>query len=147
MSSLAVRVFDCASLEAARSAPAGDEHHDEVADTAVARGERQRLQRRAQLVASRQARREALASAQDVHTTLHAVAALARLYPPQGPDLSGHTTPMVLNSAYLVADERAGEFARTVGELAARHRGVRLTLTGPWPGYSFAGEQAWAGSR
>ena len=63
----------------------------------------------------------------------------ARLYPAQAPGLSGQTAPMVLNAAYLVAEERAGEFAAAVDDLTGRHRSVRLGLTGPWPGYSFVG--------
>jgi hypothetical protein len=47
---------------------------------------------------------------------------------------------MVLNAAYLVADERAEEFAAAVTGLAAAHPGVQLALTGPWPAYSFAGQ-------
>jgi hypothetical protein len=47
---------------------------------------------------------------------------------------------MVLNAAYLVADERVGEFAAAMADLTARHRFVQLTLTGPWPAYSFVGE-------
>ena len=46
---------------------------------------------------------------------------------------------MVLNAAYLVADESADEFVAAVSDLAARHPAVQLTLTGPWPAYSFAG--------
>jgi len=46
---------------------------------------------------------------------------------------------MVLNAAYLVADERADEFAAAVADLAAQHRSVQLNLTGPWPAYSFVG--------
>jgi hypothetical protein len=56
------------------------------------------------------------------------------------PDLAGQQAPMVLNAAYLVADERADEFAAATADLTARHRSVQLTLTGPWPAYSFAGE-------
>jgi len=54
---------------------------------------------------------------------------------------------MVLNAAYLVANERAGEFAAAMTDLTARHRFVQLTLTGPWPAYSFVGEGDGAGSR
>ena len=53
---------------------------------------------------------------------------------------------MVLNAAYLVADERAGEFAAAVADLTARHQFVQLTLTGPWPAYSFVGESDGPGS-
>jgi hypothetical protein len=47
---------------------------------------------------------------------------------------------MVLNAAYLIADERASDFAATIMVLTARHRSVRLVVTGPWPAYSFVGE-------
>ena len=96
--------------------------------------------RRAQLTASRDARSEALASARTVYAELGRFAVSSRLYPPQAPGLAGQQTPMVLNAAYLVADERAGEFRAAVADLAGGHRFVQLTLTGPWPAYSFAGE-------
>lgn len=95
--------------------------------------------RRAALTASKDARSEALASAQAVYAELGRVAELSRLYPPQAPDLAGQPAPMVLNAAYLVSDERAREFTAAVARLAESHRGVELALTGPWPPYSFAG--------
>lgn len=96
--------------------------------------------RRAQLAANHDARREAVASAQAVHAELGRLAVAARLYPPQAPDLTGQPTPMVLNAAYLVAEERAEEFTAAVTNLTAAHPSVELTLTGPWPAYSFVGE-------
>jgi hypothetical protein len=101
--------------------------------------------RRAQLTASKDARSEALDSARTVYAELSRVAVTSRLYPPQAPDLAGQQGPMVLNAAYLVADERAGEFAAATADLTARHRFVQLTLTGPWPAYSFVGEGDGAG--
>ena len=103
--------------------------------------------RRAQLTASRDARAEALASTQAVYAELGRLAASARLYPPQAPDLAGRSAPMVLNAAYLVSDERAREFTAAVAELAVRHPFVQLALTGPWPAYSFAGEGDGPGPR
>jgi hypothetical protein len=103
--------------------------------------------RRAQLTASKDARSEALASARTVYAELGRFAVSSRLYPPQAPDLAGQPAPMVLNAAYLVADERADEFAAVVADLTARHRFVQLTLTGPWPAYSFAGESDGPGPR
>ena len=103
--------------------------------------------RRAQLTASRDARSEALASARTVYAELGRFAVSSRLYPPQAPGLAGQQTPMVLNAAYLVADERAGEFTAAMADLTARHRFVQLTLTGPWPAYSFAGEGDGPGPR
>lgn len=93
--------------------------------------------RRAQLAARDDARREATASAQDIHAGLCRLAVSARLYPPQAPGLGGQPAPMVLNAAYLVADGRAEAFAAAVTELRDEHPAVRLTLTGPWPAYSF----------
>jgi len=101
--------------------------------------------RRAQLTASQDARAEALDSARTVYAELSRFAVTSRLYPPQAPDLAGQQAAMVLNAAYLVADERADEFAAAVAELTARHRTVQLTLTGPWPAYSFVGEGDRAG--
>jgi len=90
---------------------------------------------------------ELLPTARTVYAELGRFAVSSRLYPPQAPDLAGQQTPMVLNAAYLVADERAGEFAAAMADLTARHRFVQLTLTGPWPAYSFAGEGDGPGPR
>ncbi|MBV9445943.1 MAG: GvpL/GvpF family gas vesicle protein [Streptosporangiaceae bacterium] len=98
--------------------------------------------RRAALNASKDARSQALASAQAVYAELGRVAELSRLYPPQAPDLAGQPAPMVLNAAYLVSDERAREFSAAVARLAKSHRVVELALTGPWPPYSFVGEDS-----
>lgn len=45
---------------------------------------------------------------------------------------------MVLNTAYLVDDARAEQFADAVAELDVEHPLLHLYLTGPWPPYSFA---------
>lgn len=116
-------------------------------DPAAGPGAAYLQRRRAQLAAGKDARARALASARTVYAALGRVAVSSRLYPPQAPDLAGQPAPMVLNAAYLVADERAGEFAAAVSDLAARHRFVKLTLTGPWPAYSFAGQGDGPGPR
>jgi hypothetical protein len=103
--------------------------------------------RRVQLTSRTNARQEALAGAQAVHAELRRLSVSARLYPPQAPGLAGQAAPMVLNAAYLVADERAGEFTAAVNDLTGRHRSVRLGLTGPWPAYSFAGGSDTSGGR
>jgi hypothetical protein len=95
--------------------------------------------RRAQLAAQDDARQESMASAQVVYAELGRLSVSARLYPPQSPELTGQPVSMVLNAAYLVADERADAFAAAVADLAAQHRSVQLNLTGPWPAYSFVG--------
>jgi hypothetical protein len=95
--------------------------------------------RRAQRTSRTNARQDAAAGAQAIHAELSRLSAAARLYPPQAPGLAGQAAPMVLNAAYLVADERAGQFAAAVNNLTGRYRSVRLGLTGPWPAYSFVG--------
>lgn len=45
----------------------------------------------------------------------------------------------LLRAAYLVDRERTAVFSRRVGELQAAHARLRITCTGPWPPYSFAG--------
>jgi Gas vesicle synthesis protein GvpL/GvpF len=131
------------------SDPAGESGHQVAGreDQATGPGAAYLQRRRAQLTASKDARREALASARAVYAELGRFAVSSRLYPPQAPDLAGQQTPMVLNAAYLVADERAGEFEAAMADLTARHRFVQLTLTGPWPAYSFVGQSDGPGPR
>ena len=129
--------------------PAGEPGHQAAGreGPATGPGAAYLQRRRAQLTASKDARAEALASARTVYAELGRFAVLSRLYPPQAPDLAGQQTPMVLNAAYLVADERADEFAAATAGLTARHRFVELTLTGPWPAYSFTGDGDGPGPR
>jgi Gas vesicle synthesis protein GvpL/GvpF len=96
--------------------------------------------RRAQLAARSDARQQALTSARAIYEDLGRLCVAARVYPPQPAELAGRSASMVLNAAYLVADERAEDFAAAVTGLAAAHPSVRLALTGPWPPYSFAGQ-------
>jgi hypothetical protein len=46
---------------------------------------------------------------------------------------------MLLNAAFLVDRDRAAEFRAVVDRLAADRPEGAVVLTGPWPGYSFAG--------
>src|SRR5205814_2826687 len=84
------------------------------------------------------ARQEAAASAEDIHTALRGMAVAALVRPAQSPRLTGQAGQMILNSAYLVDNDRAGGWPAAVSDLAGRHRAVRVELTGPWPPYSFA---------
>ena len=61
----------------------------------------------------------------------------SRRHPPQDGRLSGRSEWMVLNGAYLVDADRVDDFADLVQELAPRHPGIQVELTGPWPPYSF----------
>ena len=44
---------------------------------------------------------------------------------------------MILNAAYLLRGDRAGEFLAAAHALAGARVGVRADLNGPWPPYSF----------
>jgi hypothetical protein len=98
--------------------------------------------RRSQLSAKRESSRTAVASAREVHVELSGQAAQARLYPPQAPALSGTKAPMLLNAAYLLDAGSAARFGSLVAAAAAAHPDLRLDLTGPWPPYSFAGQES-----
>ncbi|HJP77771.1 MAG TPA: GvpL/GvpF family gas vesicle protein [Pseudonocardiaceae bacterium] len=88
--------------------------------------------RRAQLAKGNHAGQDALR----VHETLSSLAVAARKHPLQDARLTGISAQMVLNSTYLVDDERVAEFHRLVTEQG--NAGIRLDLTGPWPPYSFS---------
>ena len=96
------------------------------------------MRRRADLSARDQDWQAAVNSAEQVHAALGRLADAARLHPPHHPRLSGRTEPMVLNGAYLVEVERADGFLTAVRDLAGRHPGIQVEVTGPWPPYSFA---------
>lgn len=97
--------------------------------------------RKAQLSARAESQRSAAEAANAVHEHLSGHAAEARLHPPQSPQLSGDQRPMMLNAAYLVdADDGTG-FAAEVAALADAHPELDLSLTGPWPPYSFTGDE------
>jgi hypothetical protein len=107
--------------------------------TAAGAGASYLQRRRDELSARSQGRSDALASAEAIHARLSNLAAEASVRPPQAPQLTGVRAQMILNAAYLVDDERSGEFADAVAALAREHPAARLELTGPWPPYSFAG--------
>jgi hypothetical protein len=96
------------------------------------------MRRRTELRAAEDAREVALAAAEKVHATLGRFAVASRQHPPQDRQLTGDAGWMVLNGAYLVADDRTDDFAAAVRSLADRYPAVRLESTGPWPPYSFA---------
>lgn len=98
--------------------------------------------RRAQLTAREEGQRVAADAAVAVHTALAGHAADARRHAPQDRRLSGASTAMVLNGAYLVERAEVDAFSALAGELADRHPELRFELTGPWPPYSFVAEPA-----
>jgi Gas vesicle synthesis protein GvpL/GvpF len=97
--------------------------------------------RKEQLSARAESQRSAAAGARAVHGHLSGHAAEASLHPPQSSQLSGDKRPMMLNAAYLVdADDGTG-FVAEVAAVADEHPELDLNLTGPWPPYSFTGEE------
>lgn len=93
--------------------------------------------RRSELSAREDARAAAAASAEEIHAELAALSAAARVHKPQHAQLTGRSEPMIFNGTYLVDEQRAGDFTAAADELAGRHPGVIVELTGPWPPYSF----------
>jgi hypothetical protein len=96
--------------------------------------------RRAQLTADREATSAAVRMAQAVHADLAAKAIDTRLHPPQSVRLSGIRQPMLLNAAYLTGAADGPAFTGAVAGQATAHPELRVELTGPWPPYSFAGD-------
>jgi len=97
--------------------------------------------RRAQLTTQAEGLQRAMLDATAVHTALAGCAVAVRRHAPQDRRLSGADTAMVLNGAYLVDRGRLAEFTELVATLPKRHPAVRLELTGPWPPYSFIGDE------
>ena len=106
--------------------------------TAAGSGAAYLARRRQQLSAQERARRDVVTSAELIHARLARLAGQSRLHPPQSPQLAGYRMQMILNAAYLLPDDRDGDFAAAVTDLAGRHPTVRIEITGPWPPYSFA---------
>jgi hypothetical protein len=97
-------------------------------------------QRRVERQLRETAERIAADLAEDVHLRVSARAVGAVVNRPQNRRLSGHEGDMVLNGAYLVDRDRAGELPALVAELRSRHErlGARVELSGPLPPFNFA---------
>ncbi|HEX6212374.1 MAG TPA: GvpL/GvpF family gas vesicle protein [Methylomirabilota bacterium] len=82
--------------------------------------------------------REGRAAVEAAFETLAELADATRRRP--AAELEG--SAVVLDAALLVSARRLARFKRTVRQRAAElaARGYRLTLTGPWPAYSFVGD-------
>jgi hypothetical protein len=107
----------------------GDSREEEKPGTAYLK------RRQASLRGREKARQQVVAHAERIHAALAAFAVASRRHRAQDPQLSGRDEWMVLNGAYLVDDDRGGEFAATVDAL--RGEGIEVELTGPWAPYSF----------
>jgi len=54
-------------------------------------------------------------------------------------ELTGRAEPMVLNSAYLISEEKVKDFKRNAVSLnqEIKTKGLYLEYSGPWPAYNF----------
>jgi hypothetical protein len=82
--------------------------------------------------------------AQSSHDCLAACAAEARVTPLQSKGVTGRDEEMVLNGAYLVAEDKMASFRSELENLENEysHLGLIYELTGPWPPYNFVTTEA-----
>jgi hypothetical protein len=78
--------------------------------------------------------------AQLSHDRLSSHAAEAIISPLQGKELTGRQEAMVLNGAYLVAEDQLAAFRAELASLQDEYGdlGLSYEMTGPWPAYNFA---------
>jgi hypothetical protein len=81
------------------------------------------------------------ACVEEVGHALSDIAVATRRRPSPDPRFGADSGWLVLNGAYLLDAERAGEFAEIVESATAAHAGIRADVTGPWPPYSFVDGQ------
>ena len=117
-----------------------DTEADTEAGTEAGGGLAYLRRRRARLTAERGFRSAAVRGARAVHAGLSGQAEGARLHPPQAAQLSQVRLPMLLNAAYLLPAGDGTSFAAAVAAEASAHPELRIELTGPWPPYSFVGD-------
>lgn len=116
------------------TAASGDSASDAPADPARP-GTAYLLRRRAERQRREQARAVAAAAIRELDQTLSALAvAVHRPAPAVG---AGSQATPLFQASYLVSEDRGGEFAGRVRQLAGQLPHVRVRLTGPWPAYSF----------
>lgn len=97
------------------------------------RNEQERAQRASELLGE---------IARDAHARLLECAVEGVANRPQARELTGREETMILNGAYLVADDGAG-LSQAVRALEDEHgaRGLVFELTGPWPPHNFVASQ------
>jgi hypothetical protein len=82
---------------------------------------------------------DAEACAEMIDRTLAGIAIASRHFTAaQEPGFGDGKKCLVLNAAYLVLSDLAGEFTTVARALTRGHQGMGAGLTGPWPPYSFA---------
>jgi hypothetical protein len=103
------------------------------------------LERKRRLRAQREeAQQQATDRARRLHEALSERAVACTVNPPQQREAHGRDADMLLNAAYLVDDEHAGQLQAVMSEFEVelRPHGYEVELTGPWPPYNFVTAEA-----
>ncbi|MFE2378668.1 GvpL/GvpF family gas vesicle protein [Streptomyces sp. NPDC059398] len=81
----------------------------------------------------------AMSAAEQVDSAVRELAVGSVRRRPHGPEATGRGRTQIMNAAYLLAEERSGQLARTIGRLrtATGLDGIEIEVSGPWAPYSF----------
>ena len=111
-----------------------------VASTPASSGTDYLARRRSARAAAERERHDVEELLLATHRQLTDCASDTRVSPTLDGPLTRTDADMVLNAAYLVADDDADQFSAIAAQLAhdAHDRGMALELTGPWPAYHFS---------
>ncbi|TJZ59072.1 GvpL/GvpF family gas vesicle protein [Streptomyces piniterrae] len=124
-----------------RAAPAAaeaDATGTAPASSLVSPGRAYLQRRRAQQRTQREVYQAAGGIADEVRSRAAALARAVVRHRTQQGELAPGTGENIANEAYLVPDDRIGEFHQALAGLADDAVGVRIEITGPWAPYSFA---------
>jgi hypothetical protein len=127
---------------AGNAAVADAEHAGEDHKTAARPGAAYLTQRQRERERAEQRNELRVSCADAVHARIASCAREATINRPQHPKVHGRDMPMVLNGAYLVANDRQADLYGSITELQAEwgQMGFVIELTGPWPAYNFVAE-------
>lgn len=110
---------------------------DPVAAEPVGPGTAYLLRQRAERAAAERERQRIWEAVRRIESSLEPFAVASRVQPVSGAGRQPASSSMVMNISYLIDDGLRDEFMAATQRLAAISPGVRLRVTGPWPGYSF----------
>lgn len=84
-------------------------------------------------------RESALAAAEQVDNAVRKLAVGTVSRRPHGPEVTGQDRTQIMNTAYLIAEDRTDELRATIGRLRASPAfdGIEIDVSGPWAPYSF----------
>jgi hypothetical protein len=132
------RVEGCQEWSIKAFAPGDGAPDDAGTDTPPSTGAAYLQRRRTQLAARAQGAQRAAEIAEAIHRDASNVVRASRRLAPQDPRLSGFPETMILNGAYLVADDQASLFEELIAHLQIEYADASVDVRGPWPPYSFA---------